>query len=659
MLLLCSVLVLVFQLYTFRTIVWDIKNGGKVISDLPHHETTTASRYVDEFRPALQRAEAAAATTIPAVDSRDSNYFSACLLVKDDNHYLVEWLAYHYHVLPLRRLIIAIDPKSQTSPTNILRRYAGATTATRNNGSRMHITQWTDDDFFPQLHRSIVMGESFKTSSSTVDSGNNNSIRKSDNRTSTKKSSLAAATTTTASFGNVGSVAGSEAEKKMVKRRLRSNNNSVLDNSTTASTATTTTRIVTSGNNNFESSFSSIIINSINISSNYNNNNNTIIKYRKPHKTKDEKLVLLHRTRQRHFFASCMKQLQDENRTWTALIDSDEFIVPNYNHAYFKRKRRSRNKGNLPIEGAASNIFFWKYFVRLAQALIPMSGDATKQSSSLSTATAATEKLKNSSTGTDATPTSPTTILRTLHTVQDDIDSSSTDIYNRNKHPLIKDVMMKSPCISMPRILIGTKESPTNELESPLSKDILNHINATDFLTLRWRYYGTVKEKNKEIVKDVVNSAKPKHQPGKAIVDVSRIARKSLSVLHVLNPHRPVEECLTENTWITSKQSLFLSHHYVGTYLQWTFRDDPRTGASTKSKKAATTISNSTVPKKTSSTMIATTATRSRERYETFAQLHAHSIDDSIRGWLQDFIQKEGLESALELLKGAGQIGVQ
>jgi hypothetical protein len=49
--------------------------------------------------------------------------FSACLLVKDDNKILPEWLAYHYEVLPLRRLIIAIDPLSTTSPEPILQAY--------------------------------------------------------------------------------------------------------------------------------------------------------------------------------------------------------------------------------------------------------------------------------------------------------------------------------------------------------------------------------------------------------------------------------------------------------------------------------------------------------------------------------------------------------
>jgi hypothetical protein len=60
----------------------------------------------------------------------------------DDNHYLVEWLAYHYHFLPLRRLIVAIDPKSKTSPRSLLERYSSR--------GLMNITIWNkDNDFMP------------------------------------------------------------------------------------------------------------------------------------------------------------------------------------------------------------------------------------------------------------------------------------------------------------------------------------------------------------------------------------------------------------------------------------------------------------------------------------------------------------------------------
>jgi hypothetical protein len=68
--------------------------------------------------------------------------FGDCLLIKYDNHYLVEWLAYHYHVLPLRHLIVGVDPSSRTSPTQILDRY-------RDRGL-IKISEVTDSDFWPK-----------------------------------------------------------------------------------------------------------------------------------------------------------------------------------------------------------------------------------------------------------------------------------------------------------------------------------------------------------------------------------------------------------------------------------------------------------------------------------------------------------------------------
>ena len=45
--------------------------------------------------------------------------FSACLLIKDDNAIVNEWIAYHYFVLNMRTLIVAIDPTSKESPSTI------------------------------------------------------------------------------------------------------------------------------------------------------------------------------------------------------------------------------------------------------------------------------------------------------------------------------------------------------------------------------------------------------------------------------------------------------------------------------------------------------------------------------------------------------------
>ena len=46
--------------------------------------------------------------------------FSACLLVMDENFRLQEWLAFAYFTLPLKYVVIAIDPRSKQPPTDKL-----------------------------------------------------------------------------------------------------------------------------------------------------------------------------------------------------------------------------------------------------------------------------------------------------------------------------------------------------------------------------------------------------------------------------------------------------------------------------------------------------------------------------------------------------------
>ena len=59
----------------------------------------------------------------PPPSSSSDSYFSACLLVMDENHRLPEWLAYHYYMLPLRHLVLLVDPRSETSPMDIVHRW--------------------------------------------------------------------------------------------------------------------------------------------------------------------------------------------------------------------------------------------------------------------------------------------------------------------------------------------------------------------------------------------------------------------------------------------------------------------------------------------------------------------------------------------------------
>jgi hypothetical protein len=89
--------------------------------------------------------EDAATATAHADIKKPSNYsyydgetFSACLIFMDDNARLSEWIAYHYHVMPLRYLVFFRDPKGALDPKPILDRWH----------SLINITYWTDESSF-------------------------------------------------------------------------------------------------------------------------------------------------------------------------------------------------------------------------------------------------------------------------------------------------------------------------------------------------------------------------------------------------------------------------------------------------------------------------------------------------------------------------------
>jgi|AntRauTorckE5430_2_1112549.scaffolds.fasta_scaffold00313_9 zinc transporter ZupT len=71
-----------------------------------------------------------------------SDGFSGCLLVKDDNDRLSEWIAYHWLTLPLKYLIVAVDPTGNTSPKQLLSLFND----TQYNLG-MEIKLWNDADY--------------------------------------------------------------------------------------------------------------------------------------------------------------------------------------------------------------------------------------------------------------------------------------------------------------------------------------------------------------------------------------------------------------------------------------------------------------------------------------------------------------------------------
>ena len=67
--------------------------------------------------------------------------FSACLLIKDDNDLLNEWIGYHYFSLKMRTLLVAVDPTSNEFPSKIFSKWRRMTD--------LNVIEWTDTDYMP------------------------------------------------------------------------------------------------------------------------------------------------------------------------------------------------------------------------------------------------------------------------------------------------------------------------------------------------------------------------------------------------------------------------------------------------------------------------------------------------------------------------------
>ena len=98
-------------------------------------------------------AAAAAAAASPTINNSTqphlemntsrSSSFSICLLLKDDNDILNEWIAYYYHAWNLRHLIVGVDPKSRTSPSALFQTW-------RDTFLDLQIDEWSDRNYMPQ-----------------------------------------------------------------------------------------------------------------------------------------------------------------------------------------------------------------------------------------------------------------------------------------------------------------------------------------------------------------------------------------------------------------------------------------------------------------------------------------------------------------------------
>lgn len=109
-----------------------------------HRDKNRRRTVRNQTRPVLpigKRRRSYTQTVPPKKESLSSNAtFSACLILKDDNDILPEFLAYHFHSVRLRRLVVAVDPHSETSPRPILERW----------NNYMNITVWEEKNYMPK-----------------------------------------------------------------------------------------------------------------------------------------------------------------------------------------------------------------------------------------------------------------------------------------------------------------------------------------------------------------------------------------------------------------------------------------------------------------------------------------------------------------------------
>ena len=77
---------------------------------------------------------------------------AACLLQNTDNYWLPEWLAYHWLILPLRYLVVGVDPRTKASLLEILQRWNGSSSDDDDGRMKMmDILVWHDYDYGCQI----------------------------------------------------------------------------------------------------------------------------------------------------------------------------------------------------------------------------------------------------------------------------------------------------------------------------------------------------------------------------------------------------------------------------------------------------------------------------------------------------------------------------
>ena len=231
-----------------------------------------------------------------------------------------------------------------------------------------------------------------------------------------------------------------------------------------------------------------------------------------------------HRERQSYFNLQCLRELKRQNRDWTMLIDTDEYLAVN--------------------PGSLQKVFE-EYGVRKV-----VDDDIRK------------------------TPVANSTSIPNV------LESIQIPNYYYDK--------ITSPCIGIHRRQFAAIESspPTNQNDIDKGRTVPNGFYTAKFQTLRWRRYGYEHHGMYYSTKyngDECEIYIQRRVPNKVIVDLGRLRLQDLyNINNKGNPHVPLDICST-NVYFDENESPFIVHHYMGTPEQWFYRASDKRGKSLNS----------------------------------------------------------------------------
>ena len=185
-----------------------------------------------------------------------------------------------------------------------------------------------------------------------------------------------------------------------------------------------------------------------------------------------------------------------------------------------------------------------------------------------------------------------------------------TNIHNSTSTALQN--LQSSPCVQVPRLRFGVAESTTEQVQH-----LVPHPwNGSDFQTMNWRSHTSAGDFKRNKI-------------SKTIIDLKRVHPHEL--LPVDSIHLPIRKhCSQRKLHIKSQDSFLRIHHYLGSFQQYTYRENDARLVGSQGRGPQDYRNNNAIAKP--------------------------ETDDDIRPWLSGFVQQETSSIATQLLAGVGQL---